>query len=899
MPLRDYQAEAISSAYQYLRDNPGKNPCIVLPTGAGKTAVIATICRDAVENWGGRVLVVSHVKELVEQSAATLRSWYPSLDVGVYSAGVGRRDIDNDVIVAGIQSIHDKGLKLCGSRPFNLVLVDEAHRIPPGGDGQYQTLLIALQVANPKVRVIGLTATPYRTKGGWVCSDDHFLNEICYEVSVRQLIAQGYLSKLTSKHSQNDADLSGVSIQRGEFASGEMEEAFDAIVESAVDEIIHYGRDRKSVLVFCAGVEHAVKVAERLAAGGESVERLTGSTNKFDREKIVDDFKAGRTKYLCNVNVLTEGFDATGVDMVVLLRATLSPGLYCLDEYTEILTPQGWSSFIESGEDVYGFNKDTGEIVICKCESSIRRELLDGEFFCEYENPNTSFRVTNRHRMLITGRRSKEGWKFCNAEDVAKYNDSVQVPKAGLARFPGVPLSPDELRFIGWVMTDGNINKANNAITIVQSEKHSSYCEEIERVIQSCGMKFGRVAFKHESQFFTGTKTRGWTISKGKPRGRDKELRGWGYLSEWISKDFSPSLMQMTRDQFAILLEAIHLGDGAKQANQNWTRRSYHISTANKVFAERLQICAVLRGYRCTMSLSKNTNGNDIVVLHIKDTDRSAIGGHGDRPKVGISQGLPKEQVWCIQNETGTIITRRNGKVMIMGNCQMVGRGLRLHEGKENCLVLDFGGNVKRHGPIDDIRVKSPSADGPGLPPAKECPECKEVVPISYSACPDCGYVFPEPEPTPRHEPRAGSDAILTTERVTIVAQVSEVHYSVHFKKGWQEGQPRTMRVDYYDGITKVGSEWVCIEHKGYAWQKAYHWWTSRSNARLPLTVDDAVAIANLDLIAKPNAIKVKTGGQFDEVVDYDYEGVELEEVDQDWLDNHLARVTEDDEVPF
>jgi DNA repair protein RadD len=559
MPLRDYQAEAIASAYQFLRDNPGKNPCIVLPTGAGKTAVIATICRDAVENWGGRVLVVSHVKELVEQSAATLRSWYPSLDVGVYSAGVGRRDIDNAVIVAGIQSIHDKGLKLCGSKPFNLVLVDEAHRIPPDGEGQYQTLLNALKIANPKVRVIGLTATPYRTKGGWVCSDDHFLNEICYEVSVRQLIAQGYLSKLTSKHGQNDADLSGVSIQRGEFASGEMEEAFDAIVESAVDEIFYYGQSRKSVLIFCAGVEHAVKVAERLAAGGESVERLTGSTNKFDREKIVDDFKAGRTKYLCNVNVLTEGFDATGVDMVVLLRATLSPGLYY----------------------------------------------------------------------------------------------------------------------------------------------------------------------------------------------------------------------------------------------------------------------------------------------------------------------------------------------------QMVGRGLRLHEGKENCLVLDFGGNVKRHGPIDDIRVKSPSVDGPGLPPAKECPECKEVVPISYSACPDCGYVFPEPEPTPRHEPRAGSDAILTTERVTIVAQVSEVHYSVHFKKGWQEGQPRTMRVDYYDGISKVGSEWVCIEHEGYAWQKAFSWWTARSNAKMPASVDDAVAIGNLDLIAKPNAIKVKTGGQFDEVVDYDYEGVELEEVDQDWLDNHLARVAEDDEVPF
>src|SRR5690606_16081629 len=101
MELRYYQADAIASAYGFLRDNPGKNPCIVLPTGAGKTPVLSTICNDAVGKWGGRVLVLSHVKELVEQSSGTLRQWYPSLDVGIYSAGVGQRDTKNKVIVAG------------------------------------------------------------------------------------------------------------------------------------------------------------------------------------------------------------------------------------------------------------------------------------------------------------------------------------------------------------------------------------------------------------------------------------------------------------------------------------------------------------------------------------------------------------------------------------------------------------------------------------------------------------------------------------------------------------------------------------------------------------------------------------------------------------------------------
>ena len=100
MELRWYQHEAIEAAYRFLRERPNDNPCIVLPTGAGKTPVLSSICRDAVEKWGGRVLVLSNVKELVEQSATTLQRWYPGLDVGIYSAGVGKRDVDNSVIVA-------------------------------------------------------------------------------------------------------------------------------------------------------------------------------------------------------------------------------------------------------------------------------------------------------------------------------------------------------------------------------------------------------------------------------------------------------------------------------------------------------------------------------------------------------------------------------------------------------------------------------------------------------------------------------------------------------------------------------------------------------------------------------------------------------------------------------
>src|SRR5690606_32826475 len=328
MELRYYQAEAIDSAYRFLRERTGENPCIVLPTGAGKTPVLASICNDAVTRWNSRVLVLSHVKELVEQSAATLRKWHPGLDVGVYSAGVGSRDKHNKIVVAGVQSVAKRGFELCGSDPFSLVLVDEAHRIPTDGDGMYQQLLRDIRLANPKARVIGLTATPYRTKGGYVCGPDHFLNDICYEVSVRELIARGFLARLTSKQSGSDADLSGVSVRQGEYASGEMEAAFDEIVGEAVEEVVELSKDRRSVLIFCAGVDHAKHVYEELWDRGFGANIITGETSKSDREGSIAAFRRREIKYLLNVNVLTEGFDATNVDMVVLLRATLSPGLY-------------------------------------------------------------------------------------------------------------------------------------------------------------------------------------------------------------------------------------------------------------------------------------------------------------------------------------------------------------------------------------------------------------------------------------------------------------------------------------------------------------------------------------------------------------------------------------------
>jgi len=328
--LRYYQAEAIDAFYRHLREKD-TNPCIVLPTGAGKSAVQATIARDVSQVWGGRILLLSHVKELVEQVSTTITGWYPGLDVGVYSAGLGKRQKRSKVTVAGIQSVYKRAFELTGDDPFNVVLVDEAHTMPPDGEGMYQTLIGDLRTSNPNIRIGGLTATPYRTRGGYICGPERILNEICYEASVRELMAKGFLTKLISKDSDLSVDASQFKVRGGEFDEAEMEAAFDGdeTVTAAVEEIIDLAKDRKSILIFCCSIAHANHVADKVRElTGQHCDTVSSLTQSDDRDEIIKRFKSGQVRWLTNVNVLTTGFDSPTIDCVVMLRSTLSPGLY-------------------------------------------------------------------------------------------------------------------------------------------------------------------------------------------------------------------------------------------------------------------------------------------------------------------------------------------------------------------------------------------------------------------------------------------------------------------------------------------------------------------------------------------------------------------------------------------
>ena len=336
MLLRPYQHDAVAAVYRHLRLRDD-NPVVVIPTAGGKTPILATICRDAVVCWNGRVLVVSHVRELLEQAVDKLKQVCPELPVGIYSAGLNRRDTSQRVIVAGIQSIYKRAQELDA---FELIVVDEAHLIPADGDGMYREFLAEARAINPHLRVIGLTATPFRLDSGSICSADHFLNAVCYEIGIKELIRDGYLCPLVSKASATKADTTGLHLRGGEFVSDEVESLMDvdSLVEAACDEIIQYTQDRKACLIFASGVKHGRHVARVLQEKhGHEFAFVCGDTPSAERDELLSRFRGDQgkqlferppLKYLCNVNVLTTGFDAPNIDCVVLLRPTMSPGLY-------------------------------------------------------------------------------------------------------------------------------------------------------------------------------------------------------------------------------------------------------------------------------------------------------------------------------------------------------------------------------------------------------------------------------------------------------------------------------------------------------------------------------------------------------------------------------------------
>lgn len=329
MKLRPYQQEAIQALIKYFQRASG-NPLICISTGGGKSVVIAAWCDLVLSQFPDqRILILSHVKEILEQNYSKLHALAPDLNMGIYSASLKRKDSDANVLFAGIQSIFAKAFAL---GPFNLIIVDECHLINAEKDTtMYSQFIKDATLMNPNIKVIGFSATPYRMKSGLLTQGDNALfDEIVYETDIQQLIDEGYLSPLVTKGGREKIDLTGVRLQNGDYATKDLEKAVnkDNLTDKALKEICQFGLDRKSWLIFGVSVKHCQEIEETLNALGISVSLVHGKTSIGQRTKIIKEYQEGKIKCLVSQGVLTTGFDAPRTDLIALLRSTKSPGLY-------------------------------------------------------------------------------------------------------------------------------------------------------------------------------------------------------------------------------------------------------------------------------------------------------------------------------------------------------------------------------------------------------------------------------------------------------------------------------------------------------------------------------------------------------------------------------------------
>jgi DNA repair protein RadD len=354
--LRTYQDTAVDALFHYWQvgnqnGDAGElgavgNALLVLGTGLGLSLLIAEIVRTLVTDYPGfRILMAVHVRELIEQNYKQLIALWPQgrSITGIYSAGLGRREHETQVVFGGIQSVSHKE-EVDG---FDLVIIDEAHRIPKDGIGRYRTLLARLRASRPHLKVVGLTATPYRLDSGRLDQGkDKLFDKIVYSYDLGPGIEDGWLAPVRSKSGVSAAQIntSGVKKTAGEFNAAQLETAAlkTGIVEAACADIVRKAAGgmpikkgsqeieppRKSWLIFASGVDHAAAITGELQRLGVQAHLITGETHKDVRDNIITRFRDGKITALVNVNVLTEGFDAPGVDLICLLRPTMSTGLY-------------------------------------------------------------------------------------------------------------------------------------------------------------------------------------------------------------------------------------------------------------------------------------------------------------------------------------------------------------------------------------------------------------------------------------------------------------------------------------------------------------------------------------------------------------------------------------------
>ena len=735
--LRPYQAAKVSEA-RALMGQGKKSICLVSPTGSGKTIIAAHIIHSALAKKR-RVLFLAHRRELIDQCAEKLRAlgiWDYNV---VLSGHPHSRNPNAPMQIASIQTLIRREYP-----PADLIIIDESHHVC---GGQYQTLLKNY----PDSYVLGLTATPERLDGKGLDGIFHDLLEVA---TVPELIDSGFLVTPTCLGPSPEAAaklksaLAKVKVRGGDYADGALGEAMDhaELVGDIVEHWQEWAVGQKTI-VFAASIAHSKHIVEQFQAAGIPAAHLDGTMSTQEREGILSAWRSGDIQVVSNCQIL------------------------CLDEKTEILTDSGWVGIDGINHQSRVANWDNGSIFFDEPLDVFKRERgADERMFSIHHH---SARVTAGHNILFASGRKQDVWKKRPVESLA--GKSYAMPVSGLALPKPIDLpaqastKSNRGRLVAALSyhlrkTHGmtSVEARNEAINRVDTRHSMRYTPVDNLTDEQCrfiglfhadgtktplhkgGVEFRFSTSKHQpfivdafNRVFDGVdchrierekqSTIDWSFSRGTGGGNQKRA-GVFEIEIYLEKGNLDFLWGLNEHQFDAFIYGFWLGDGnhGNDGIYNPSAKTICLFQANPAVLDVIQAVAVCRKYKSYLSYKSNGEKFSIGTLFLskKSTHRIA-----SRHSWKEEDGYTPERVWCVKTSSGNIITRRNGSVTVMGNCegfdfpelsccvlarptksvalqlQMCGRVMRTAPGKNGAIILDHAGNILEHGPPHIERV--------------------------------------------------------------------------------------------------------------------------------------------------------------------------------------------------
>lgn len=333
--LRPYQEEAVDAVIRHIKSSIS-SCMIILPTGSGKSAVVASIANWLWGNTGKRVLCVAPTSELVVQNRLRFLSMTGE-PASMFSAKAGPKNLRHPVVFGSPVTIKNS-IEMFGDK-YGAVIIDECDGITP----TIKFIINEMRRRNPKLRIIGMTATPYRLGTGYIYKEhyidgpteeetaiDPYYDKVVYELEAKFLIDNGYLTPPVTEHVEEEYDTSGLEKDKlGRYTTASVERAMvgkGRKTSRIVEDIVKRSVNRRGTMIFASTKKHAMEIMESLPPGSYSY--VFGDMPTAERNKAISDFKAQKVKYIVNQNILTVGVDVPHCDHIAVMRATESPRLY-------------------------------------------------------------------------------------------------------------------------------------------------------------------------------------------------------------------------------------------------------------------------------------------------------------------------------------------------------------------------------------------------------------------------------------------------------------------------------------------------------------------------------------------------------------------------------------------